>query len=578
MRSERSFRPRGVAIRGGSRRRTPLRSHRPALLATLLALAATGCAGSLGGHLAGRDPSRRWLTSSGAVRSAALSPDGRLAAWIDGDGEPALWWRDQASGQVSLALRSMPGRPLREVSFAGEGDTVLLVGEGPDGGMLLARSLAGGPTTLLLQDVAAPVSASPDGTQLAFTRRSGDGSELVVARRDGSDLQVLARSPAPQGFAPLRVGWSPDSSRIACAGRQPASLRVVEVATGQVHALPGGPWTWTSGIAWPWPGHLLVTATRAGVVGMQAWRVDVSTGVAEPMTRGLVNLSAPTASTGAAAWLAMGQVQSSELWHVALQGDERRRLRGPATVEGQVDGYGGLVALPGGGIIQASRTLEGLVLETLPAGKGPTRLMLRMSEGGSVGQPALSGDGHLLAYQVNHPQGPTIWLAALDGAAPRRLVGPPGGVSPTFGGDGAVYYTAAGRPDTWRVTLDGGEPSHFASDASQCAAAPSGTSLACFVRGGLGLLSLPEGRVGPVLSAPGARPPVRWTRDGRALLYATTANETATLWLQPVDGAARRPLLEVVPGFVYAFDATPDRSAVLVVAGRHATDVLLVQP
>jgi hypothetical protein len=97
-------------------------------------------------------------------------------------------------------------------------------------------------------------------------------------------------------------------------------------------------------------------------------------------------------------------------------------------------------------------------------------------------------------------------------------VGPPGVVWPPFGGsDGTLHDTAVDSHDTWRVPLDGGAPSRYLRGARQSSAAPDGASLACFVRGGIDLLPLPGGLAGPVL-------------------------------------------------------------AVLVVAGRHAADVLLVQP
>ncbi len=534
-------------------------------LTLIIVALAQGCTALPRG--APRQEALRPLTQSGTVVSAALSLDGKRVAWVDGERAPAVWWQNLATGEATRIGGSTGARAIS----LGDPDRLLVVEQGPAGFALVERRLDG-LEVARREGVDAPVSLSPDGTQLAFARGDGSGSALVVVDRGRGLERVLARSASRQGFAPLRVGWSPDGRRLAATGLNPAVIRLVDVQTGRVVELPGS-WRWLTGVSWPEAGHLLVTGTRPERLGMQAWQVDVASGAARPLTSGLINQSAPTAARDGR-WLAIAQVQTGEVWRVPLDGGTRQRVGPPQAEAGAVDGYGGVISLPQGGYLACSRRREGMVLLVADAA-GRERLLRRAPEGLTVGAPAVSSDGRLVAWQEQGSAGQSLLVTRVDGGEISSVLGGRGGVNPAFApGDQALVYTVADAADTWSVPLVGGLPVLLARGASQCTASVSAGLLACFVAGGVGLLNPTTGLTSRTIATPGARPPARFTADGQGLLYVSATDETATLWLHPLDGP-RRAVMTVAPGLIYSFSPTADGTAVLVSFGRHAADVML---
>jgi dipeptidyl aminopeptidase/acylaminoacyl peptidase len=84
-----------------------------------------------------------------------------------------------------------------------------------------------------------------------------------------------------------------------------------------------------------------------------------------------------------------------------------------------------------------------------------------------IGDAARSPDGRMLAYTLSsldydaNTRRTDIWLAFVDGAAPRRLTShPEKDFAPAFSRDGkAVYFmsTRSGSPQVWRIAVAGGE-------------------------------------------------------------------------------------------------------------------------
>ena len=95
-------------------------------------------------------------------------------------------------------------------------------------------------------DEAGPVW-SPDGDHIAFSRRAGTGSQLVVADSGGGGEQTLATG-ARDSFAPV---WSPNSAAIAFSAPNPFDRNLeglfaisrIDLATGAVRQLTvSSPW------------------------------------------------------------------------------------------------------------------------------------------------------------------------------------------------------------------------------------------------------------------------------------------------------------------------------------------------
>jgi dipeptidyl aminopeptidase/acylaminoacyl peptidase len=90
-----------------------------------------------------------------------------------------------------------------------------------------------------------------------------------------------------------------------------------------------------------------------------------------------------------------------------------------------------------------------------------------------VSDPAVSGDGKLVAFTVGTPdleankQGKDVWLAATDGSFVRRLTShPQADSSARFSADGKSLYflsSRSGSSQVWRIAVDGGEATQVTS-------------------------------------------------------------------------------------------------------------------
>ncbi|HJR60345.1 MAG TPA: protein kinase [Vicinamibacterales bacterium] len=183
----------------------------------------------------------RLTNFEGDEAEAALSPDGRFAAFLsDRDGPLDVWLTQVGSGRFSnLTPEShMPGlRPVRNIGFSADGSEIWF-GGAPVGRMRI-MPMMGGPPRPFLVDRAVEVVWSSDGARMVYhTDASGD--PMFVADRNGVGAKQVFVDPAVGGHNHHQA-WSPDGRwiyftggiqstrqmdlwRIAASGGQPERL------------------------------------------------------------------------------------------------------------------------------------------------------------------------------------------------------------------------------------------------------------------------------------------------------------------------------------------------------------------
>ena len=163
--------------------------------------------------LAPKPPSEERLTANSSdapVSGAALSPNGKLLAYVDPRG---VFLREIESNEVH-ALPLPDGFRAQNVKWFPDGDHVLVAASAgwtqPPG--LWIVSILGGTPRSVVED-ASQASVSPDGRHIAFFR--GDklnGAQLFTTNADGSDQkQILDLAGFPLGSP----AWSPDGKSLA---------------------------------------------------------------------------------------------------------------------------------------------------------------------------------------------------------------------------------------------------------------------------------------------------------------------------------------------------------------------------
>jgi Tol biopolymer transport system component len=221
------------------------------------------------------NPTFTQLTNAeGDEAEAALSPDGKFAAFLsDRDGPLDVWLTQVGSGRFQNLTREshMPGlTPLRNLGFSGDGSEIWF-GGAPVGRMRI-MPMMGGPPRPFLVDRAAEVVWSADGARMVY-HTDAAGDPMFVADRTGVGAKQIFVDPMVGGHSHHQA-WSPDGRwiyfargvqgtrqldlwRIAASGGQPERLtdhnayvgfptpiddrRVLYVAQDRDGS---GPWLW----------------------------------------------------------------------------------------------------------------------------------------------------------------------------------------------------------------------------------------------------------------------------------------------------------------------------------------------
>jgi Tol biopolymer transport system component len=212
------------------------------------------------------------------------------------------------------------------------------------------------------------------------------------------------------------------------------------------------------------------------------------------------------------------------------------------------------------------------------------------SDGRSNILPTVSPDGRYIVYtSTSDPTGTVnrhIWRMNIDGSDPIQLTQGEDEFGPQCSPDGRwVLYTsvASGNATIWRIPIDGGEPFQLTTEhSSGPAVSPDGTLIACGWRQGkspsknaiiLFAGGEPVKLLDPVPQADGW---IRWTSDGRSLIYSVTRNNVSNIWIQPIDGSPPKQLTDFKSERFQGYDLSRD-DRLLVARSITAREIVLIQ-
>ncbi len=415
--------------------------RRPRWVVAAVALAVVAVAGVSAWLTWGRTPAapeRRALTrvtfDTGVARSPAISPDGKLIAYVsDRTTSNTNLWIQQVSGGQAVQLTRHEGG-VSSPSFSPDGTRIAYVGLRNDVGIYVVPTIGGEPKKI------APRGGlprfSPDGSRIAYYAEDSGWTRLFVIATDGGQPSKVTDAIVVTGSV-----WSPDGRHLVAYGRpdtEPATegsdwyaLPVgggEMVRTGVTAALRAQGVLTENGLLrapahWS-PGGILFSVSARG--SLNVWRIPLDartfqpSGAAEQLTFGTAYEFSPTLSSDGKLVFEVQDV-IADYWSLPVDANrglvtgERTQIMNNSASDGQA-------------LSEDGRTL---LFCSRRAGNSDiwSRDLATGRETSVVGSPAAehvqaaSADASTFVYFVdNYVDSPAqLFLWTSSGAAPRKL-------------------------------------------------------------------------------------------------------------------------------------------------------------
>jgi serine/threonine protein kinase len=544
------------------------------------------------------------VTTSGKVRDAAISPDGKyVLSIVEDSGLRSLWLRNIPTGSNTQVLP--PESALyQNPAFAPDGNYVYYSKAADAAGNsfnLYRIPVLGGDSVLLVHDVDVGPVFSPEGQRMAYLRANDPvlGKFLILtAKLDGSDEKTAYSGPTP---FPVWLAWSPDGKLIAyilAAGQDTQGVvRTIDLATGKDQPLATLTDKFATSLAWMPDGRglmIVYTDRSTGFRRAQIGFVSFPDGQFHALTNDTNGYQTLSISADGKSIAAM-QRQGSESV-VLLPGSGHGN---PVLVAGIPTNENVRQVLwdkDGNLLVVSSHA----ILRTSPDGNHQTTILTDPNAMIS-GSAACSNGGPILLswYSRDGGNSTDIWRVDADGSHPKQLTHGIDDELPGCSPDGKWLYYADNTKnyEIYREPIEGGTPelikasrmkNGFVGSAGDLS--PDGRLLAAIVTQidpvtqadihALALIDVAantESSIRIFPSQPTITFPVLFAPDGKNVAYRVIDKGTDNIWMQPVDGSKGHPVTEFTTDHIRGFGWSPDGKTLAVVRGHLISDVVLLR-
>lgn len=533
------------------------------------------------------------LASGEQMSGATISRDGRYFVYATKDGERSHLWLQQP-GQASRIEITEPFTGGVYTTFSPDAANLYFVVVDGSANTLYRVPALGGPRVKVLTDITGPVSFSPDGSELTFTRSSRGNYQrhLMIASSDGTNERILRTLD----MAEHGVDWSPDGKLIAHPElNKEDGLRSIvgtDPQTGKTKPLSPEKWDNCYRMAWTNDGKGLVFIGTKAKESLstrrdQIYYLSLADGQSRRIsTDGSRYLGESLGVTANDEIFAAPYNRLSQIWAMNANGDSRTAVQ---ITKGFADGRGGIAPLADGQVAYLTRNGDGFSIWKMNSDGSDRKQLttdppaieeLRAAPDGSffVFSAKLDDQTHL--YRINAYGSNLQQLSFSDGFETDSSVSPDGKLIVYHS---QSYADGVSKNSIWRVAAEGGQSVHIADiDCHSPHFSPDGRYLSCVSSDWktISIVSATDGSVvkvfkpteGQVLNV-GAR----WTPDGKSLAYIAYQQNAGNIYAQPVDGTAARKMTDFTSGEIYNLAYSHEGSQLYLARGYAVRNTVLIK-
>jgi eukaryotic-like serine/threonine-protein kinase len=437
------------------------------------------------------------------------------------------------------------------------------------------------------------VTFSPDGTRMAFVRRSPPerASSMMVANADGSAERRLVTVKLPDDF-PIQPferpgpAWSPDGRTIATplAHSNGAVIAAIDAESGTLRELSTRRWYGVRRVAWLADSSAVLAAvaeSASAYFGHQVWLVPASGGEPRQVTSDLNDYLGVSTTTDGAAFVTVQLNTKADVW--VAPGGDAQRASAITRNEMAVGGSGGLAWTQTGRLIYSVNSNTGGDLWTMNADGSDARPFV--TGGGANLDPSASPDGKYVLYRSERETGtPQLWRVTADGENPTRLTDVPEGIGQPAVEPDSQSVTFSANFRIWRVSISGGVPTALTDRSRNGVVSPDGKTLACFFRTGprvstqLAFFPANGGTPIRIVDIPriALQDHLAWSPDSKAAQFVAITKDVANIWGIDRETGTLSQVTHFTDGEISHFAWSVDGKMLALSRGNHASDAVLV--
>ena len=527
---------------------------------------------------------REWdivrLTRDGGSSRPDISRDGKYVTYVrNGAGRQSVWIHQlgtSASQQIIPPEKYM----YFEVLFNQDGSELYFTrreGLRPQRALYRVPVLGGVPRKLR-DDIDSAITLSPDG-RVGFVRTIGDKSDFIITNSDGVEERVLVEKRLNS------AAWSPDGKVIVCsvgsagAGADAMSVHEVRVDDGFERELSSRKWTSVGRKRWLPDGSGVIVVAREQRLNVdRLWLVSYPSGEARPLSNELETYSDVSLTPAGNEMAAEQILPVCNIWRGLLADSAGAKKIG-------VWGMSGLCFMPGGRMLYSAKESADANEIWMMDSDGKERKRLTFDAGNDF-SPLISPDSRYIVFVSNRTGNFEIWRMNLDGSNPVQLTNSKGANMPGISPDSKwVTYLSPDEGKLYKVPLEGGQATGLEIRAvGVSAVSPNGKLIGYFFPGtngwGIAVASFEDGSVIREFDynflALNNRV-LKWTQDGKALLYARSTDDVGDIWMQPINGSPAKRITDFKSDGIFHFDISNDGLDLLCARGGWKHDIVLIK-